>query len=353
MADTVRVRLDRIASSTANARVPREPLLGPSIVCREGYVIAVRILTDKRSYNVVEDTSGRMVPLRHGDLLAGTLGSRKALKGYAGVVPEELRPGDTVHVLNLGGVLGRCTSVHPDLGPPFEAEVLGAVLDFPRTGDRIGRPAHIRRGAIPPAESLDPGPPIVFVAGTSMNSGKTAAAVEIIRGLTRAGCRVAGVKLTGVALRRDALAMQDAGALLALTFTDAGAVSTDPDLVLPVAKGLLNHLGRHLRPDIVVAELGDGILGEYGVQAILADAELMGRCAALVLCAPDQVGAWGGVEILRRTYGIAPSIVAGPATDTEVGCRYVRDALGLPAHNARRAPERLAACLLEVVGAAR
>jgi hypothetical protein len=52
--------------------------------------------------------------------------------------------GDTINVLNLGGILGRCTSVNPDIGAPFSAEVLGAVLTFPELGDRIGRPAHIR-----------------------------------------------------------------------------------------------------------------------------------------------------------------------------------------------------------------
>ena len=31
------------------------------------------------------------------------------------------------------------------------------------------------------------------------------------------------------------------------------------------------------KPDVIVAELGDGILGEYGVQDILRDAELTRR----------------------------------------------------------------------------
>ena len=51
-------------------------------VAAEGYVLAVRILTDKSSYNTVEDLGGRMVSLRSGDILAGTLGVRRALRGY-------------------------------------------------------------------------------------------------------------------------------------------------------------------------------------------------------------------------------------------------------------------------------
>lgn len=339
-----RIRLDRIGSATRNAHLDREVVIGQEIVCREGYILAVRIRGNKPVYNQVEDVYGRLVPLRDGDVLAGVLGHRRALRGYAGEVPDSLATGDVIHVLNLGGVLGRCTSINPEVGPPFEAEVLGAVLAFPAGGDRLGRPAHIRAGAIPAADRLSLRAPVVFVAGTCMDAGKTVAGTAIVRGLTRAGLRVVGVKLTGVSLRRDVLSMGDAGAVEGLSFTDCGIVSTRAEEALPAAKGLLNHVDR-LEPDVVAAELGDGILGDYGVQFLLADRELMGKAAALVLCAPDPVAAWGGVEILDKRYGLRPTVVAGAVTDNEVGCRYVRDTLGIAALNARREPEALAACV--------
>ena len=339
---TSKLRLDRIASSTRNARLGSEVLIGPEVIAEEGRVLAVRIANDKAVYNQVEDPTGRLIRLRAGDVLAGVLGARRALRGYEGVVPDAIAAGDTIHVLNLGGVLGRCTAGNPDLGPPFEAEVLGSVLTFPRTGDRIGTPASIRDGAVPSAAELAPGPPVVAVAGTCMDAGKTVAAGEVIRGLARAGRRVAGVKLTGVSLRRDALSMIDNGAVEALTFTDAGIVSTDARAALPTAYGLLNELARGCRPDIVVAELGDGILGEYGVATLLGDDALTGRVAALVCCAPDQVAAWGAVEVLRTRFGLVPTVISGPATDNEVGCRFIRDQLGLPAANARRGDGQLA-----------
>ncbi|NOT10138.1 MAG: hypothetical protein HOP28_18245, partial [Gemmatimonadales bacterium] len=173
MVHTTRVRLDRIASSTRNARLATDVVVGHDIVAREGFILAVRILDDKSSYNTVEDLSGRMVSLRAGDVLAGTLGSRRALRGYAGDVPPHIAVGDEINVLNLGGILGRCTSSNPDIGPPFRAEVLGAVLAFPELGDRIGTPATIADGAIPPADILECTVPVVYVAGTCMNAGKT------------------------------------------------------------------------------------------------------------------------------------------------------------------------------------
>ncbi len=346
---TSKLRLDRIASSTRNARLGPDVLVGPEIVADEGFVLAVRVLTDKPVYNQVEDPSGRMIRLRSGDVVAGVLGSRRALRGYAGEVPEKLTQGDVVQILNLGGVLGKCTAINPDLGPPFDAEVLGAVLTFPKTGDRVGRPATIRDDAVPQAATLEPGAPLVAVAGTCMDSGKTVAASEVVRGLTRAGLRVAGVKLTGVSLRRDALSMLDAGAVEALTFNDAGVVSTDARAALATAYGLLNDLGRRCRPQVVVAELGDGILGDYGVAELLSDRALTRRFAALVCCAPDQVGSWGAARLLEERFELVPTVVSGPATDNEVGCRFIREHLKLPAANARRGDGELIRVVLEAV----
>ena len=338
MVVTTRVRLNRIASSTRNAALGNEVIVGDQIAAAEGYVLAVRLLTDKSTYNEVEDVSGRMVSLRAGDVLAGTLGTRRALRGYAGEVPQSIAVGDTIDVLNLGGILGRCTSINPDIGPPFQAEVLGAVLSFPELGDRVGRPAHIRDRAVPPADELACDIPIVFVVGTCMNSGKTVAATELVLGLVRGGLRVAALKLTGVSLMRDALSMRDAGAIEALTFNDAGAASTRAGMTVPVARGLLNRLAAPLgpRPDVIVAELGDGILGEYGVQDILRAPDLSALGAAWIMAAPDPVACWGAKELMAREYDLPITLITGPATDNAVGRDYITVGLGLPAHNARR-----------------
>jgi len=347
MVKTTRIRLDRISSSTRNAHLGPEVIVGDEIIAAEGYVLAVRILHDKGSYNTVEDVSGRMISLRGGDVLAGTLGHRRALRGYAGVVPTHIAVGDTIEVLNLGGILGKCTSTNPEIGPPFKAEVLGAILAFPELGDRIGRPAHIRDHAVPPADRLESQVPVVYVAGTCMNAGKTVAATELVRGLTRSGLRVAASKLTGVSLMRDALSMLDAGAVAALTFNDTGIATTRAGLTVPAAKGIFNRLAAS-KPDVIVAELGDGILGEYGVQDILRDPELTAVGAAYIMAAPDPVGCWGAVTLMRDLFGLPVTLITGPATDNEVGRDYVKAELQLPAHNALRDSEGL----VEVVRAA-
>ena len=176
----------------ATRALASEVTLGADIVAAEGYVLAVRILADKTTYNTVEDVHGRMVPLREGDVLAGTLGERRALRGYAGVVPERIAVGDTLEVLNLGGILGRSQRRSiPSWARRSRLRCSARSSTFPALGDRIGRPAHIREGAVPSSERLLTEAPVVYVAGTCMNSGKTVAATELVRGLSRSGLRVA------------------------------------------------------------------------------------------------------------------------------------------------------------------
>ncbi|MDE2291400.1 MAG: hypothetical protein KGL53_04895, partial [Elusimicrobia bacterium] len=282
----------------------------------------------------------------------GVLGTRRALRGYVGEVPESVKPGDLLDILNLGGVIGRCTSANPELGAPLKAEVLGAVLSFPFLGERTGVPASIRTKAVPMAETLAPCVPVVYVAGTCMNSGKTYACGEIIRYLSKRGLKVFGAKLTGVALRRDALHMLDRGADRCLTFNDAGMASTSEALSVPVAKGLFNALNED-EPDVLVVELGDGILGEYGVQAILEDAQLMAAASIHVLCAADPVAAWGAVELYRNRFKLTPGILSGPATDNAVGNCFIAEKLGVGAYNARTQAEELGAAVFAAVSAAK
>ena len=52
-------------------------------------------------------------------------------------------------------------------------------------------------------------------------------------------------------------------------------------------------------------------------------------------------GAWAADQLFRTRYRSGLAAVVGPATDTEVGRRYVQNTLGVAAVNARSEPERL------------
>ncbi len=335
-----RITLDKIASAAKNAPITHDAYITSEVVAEAGYVVAVKILTDKAVYNQLENVEGRMTRLKPGDVIAGVLGHRRALRGYVGDVPDQVKPGDTLNVLNLGGVIGRCSSYAPDVGKPFDVELLGAVLHFPILGERIGKPVAIADHGITSNGPSKHSAPIVAVVGTCMDSGKTVATCEIIHGLSRKGRAVAAGKLTGVALQRDVLGMLDHGAAEAVSFIDAGVVTTDAATAPDAARRIIGQLNRS-RPDVIILELGDGLLGEYGVQAILSAPDLLEQIRSVVLCATDPVGAWGGTRLLSEDYGLVPDVITGPATDNEVGGSFVETSLGIPTANALTSPERL------------
>jgi hypothetical protein len=173
-----------------------------------------------------------------------------------------------------------------------------------------------------------------------MDSGKTAAACAIVSRLRHLGMHVAACKATGVSLRRDVLAMEDAGATDTMIFSDFGIVTTTADNGRQLTRALLTGLAEKA-PDVIVLELGDGLLGAYGVGAILSDVDIRAALTAVVLCANDPVSAWGGVELLRKEFHIEPAVVTGPATDNEVGVQQIDERTGLPAINALVNPVKL------------
>ena len=175
--------------------------------------------------------------------------------------------------------------------------------------------------------------PVVAIAGTCMNSGKTAAACAIVSRFRHNGLTVDAFKSTGVALRRDILAMEDAGARNTGIFTDLGIVATTSTNAPALTRNLLNRLGQK-RPDAIVFELGDGLLGAYGVEAILRDAQIRRVITAMVLCANDPVGAWGGAKLLREEFEIEPTVISGPATDNQVGIDIIKERSAVAAINA-------------------
>ena len=166
-----------------------------------------------------------------------------------------------------------------------------------------------------------------------MDSGKTAAACAIVGRLRHLGLNVSACKATGVSLRRDILAMEDAGAAESMIFSDLGIVTTTAENGPALTRALLTSLAEK-RPDVIVLELGDGLLGAYGVEAILSDKSIRAALTILILCANDPVSAWGGAKILREQFQLEPAVVSGPATDNSVGIDQIFDRLSLPAINA-------------------
>jgi hypothetical protein len=323
--------VDKIASSTAHCDIESPITLSPYVVAQHGYLVVVRALAEKDQYDEVECSDGVFRHIREGDVLVGTLGGRQALKGYSGRVPRHIRPGDTLNVLNLGGLIGECTAAHPELGPALPVEVLGAVMV---QRDDQWLHARIQEDALEMMHRLEASVPLVAVSGTAMDTGKTEAACRVVEGLAERGLRVGAAKLTGASLMRDVRRMREHGATAVSTFTDAGIACTVEDAITPIAKGVIHHLNATDALDVIVAEMGDGFVGYYGVDDLMTDMELQSFIEAHVVAATDLAGAWAAEQTFRERYHTNITAITGPVTDNDVGRRYIKQRLGVTALNA-------------------
>jgi hypothetical protein len=343
--------VDKVASVTQACGLGHELRIATeNLPSEEGIVVVVEILSSKANYNTLELTSGRMAKVNKGDIVVGALGHRKALFGFSGHVPPTLKAGDVIQMLNIGGVLGICDSANPDKGKPFDCKVLGVVLTFPYLGERIGVPARAGYRKLDLNAPLEThGVPVVALAGTCMEAGKTAAACQMVSRMRHRGLTVDVFKATGVSLRRDILAMEDAGARNSMIFTDLGIITTTRAVGPALTRTMITDISAK-KPDVIVFELGDGILGTYGVDSILECDDIRKALTGVVLSANDPVAAWGGVKLLRERFGIEPCAVTGPATDNAVGVEIIRDQMKVPAHNALSDGAALGDCVISAIG---
>jgi hypothetical protein len=330
-----RITPDKIGSATSRLKITGTLIVDPrrreTVV---GDVVAVRALSESLSYGNLELPNGRLAKINRGDVIVGVLGNRRALKGFVGNVPRSVGDGDRLHLLNMGGVIGNCSGHHSSLSDAIEVEVIGSVCADDST------PLNLSSNALRPSNFLRASVPIVFVAGACMNSGKTVAATEIVKQATRAGLKVAAAKLSGIACLRDTLNMEDHGAIATASFLDCGLPSTvDCGNLAPVAKAVINHLNT-FEPDIIVAELGDGIIGGYSVDSVLRDEQIRSAISSFVFCAADYVGIVGGKQVLGEM-GLAIDVAAGSVTDSQMGEDFIQDTFGIKAGNAQRNGQRL------------
>ena len=326
-----KIHLDKIGSVLKNLDLKPDVSLTDELSCDMGTVLAAEVLEDKSIYNQLELVSGRMSNLKKGDIIAVALGGRMALKGFTGRLPRRCETGDVIHLLNFGGVAGICTSANvQEVGEPLRIRVLGGIAN------KKGKIMNIKDASLfKPLDVMKNDTPLIIVTGTSMDSGKTTAATEIVKTLTRMGMKLAGTKLTGVGAHRDVYKMLDNGVSQAVSFTDCGISSTahiDAQEIVSMSKGALEHLSQD-KPDAIIIEFGDGLMGKYGVDAILSDPQIQKNVYLHIGCASDPVGAVGLARECERI-GLPLDVISGPVTDNEVGKQIISEHVGCLTYNA-------------------
>ncbi|MBK5109868.1 MAG: hypothetical protein JJE10_00715 [Thermoleophilia bacterium] len=284
-----------------------------------GDYVVVEMLGDGPDSYSVETADGSAEELCPGDRLIGALGTRAATLELVGdwrEVGEDLR----MQTLTSAGVLGVCTSAAWHSAQMANVRYLGHAV-------RGGRVCSMK-GFVTPTDPCELEAPVILIIGSSMDAGKTIAAVAMIRELVEMGKRVAGAKVTGVGRLRDTLAMQEAGAYVIADFVDVGLPSTvvPPEEYEQALRLLISKLAA-TGPDILVVEAGASPLEPY--RGDVAMRVLAENVAITVLCASDPYAVMGVID----AFEMKPDLVSGRSTATEAGVRLIDRLVGIPALN--------------------
>src|SRR5262245_41831973 len=89
-----RLSLHKVGSSTCGRVPDREIEVCEGGDVRPGDIVVVEALEEKKVYDQLELISGRLAHISKDDVIAGTIGSRRALKGFVGDAPKQARAGD-------------------------------------------------------------------------------------------------------------------------------------------------------------------------------------------------------------------------------------------------------------------
>lgn len=322
----MKVRLDKIPSIVKNISLSCQVEVVERIKAEEGSVLVVEALEHEGRNNVLDFASGRLGRLVKGNLIPAVLGKRRALREYSGNIPRVVKSGNKLSLLCESGLIGEIKGLNKSWGVPMKVKVIGSLLEK-------GKHANIKNYSIEWTRVLKKSAPIVAVAGTCMDSGKTTMICKMAQHFKARGIKVGGAKLTGVAFTQDLFKMKDAGIDPVVDFVDAGLPSTcgKPEEAVGAALGIINRVNKDL-PDIIFAEFGDGIIGEYNVATLLKNKQLKKYIEFMIVAANDFVATWGA-KLLMEHLDLPIDIITGPVVNNASGIEFVEDDLTLAAES--------------------
>ncbi len=305
------INTKKIGSVLKNINNIDELSIFDEIDCKQGQLIAVKVISVNPNYNKLELVSGRITELTEGDIIVGALGNRIASSGMTGSVPNELNKHEKIHILNLGGVIGICKDFNILLGPATECEVLGSIIDIHSKQLNLQHFSKINDSQISPKV------PSIAVIGTGIDSGKTTVTSFIIKTLSKYFKKINACKLAGTASQKDLYSYEDNGAYKTSDFVDYGLPSTcmnEKSLIEKCSTSIINHISDEA--DIILMELGDGYHGDYGTKEIIQNKEITNSIEVIIICAYDISGAVNIIENLKiNKLEDKLLIISGPVTN--------------------------------------
>ncbi|MBR0607492.1 hypothetical protein QRD88_03080 [Bacillus safensis] len=264
---------------------------------KEGDLVLVEVLSNSGAYSEIENLDGRSMKLYIGQKFIAVLGNRESSKNLVGGIPAEginITDNTILHLLTNGGIVGYCKSSPYYMGEPLSLKCVGLLKREDKvlnTADNVGDWC----------EELGETTPILLIAGTATDAGKTTLTSNIISILSnKYNLELAGTKLAGTGCLEDVLQHKDAGAKWVMDFPDVGLPSTytSPERYKKGIRTLLNRLNKK-EPDLIVAELGGDIIWA-NIPTLLTMPDVMKNVIGIVLVPLDILGVIGSFSLFEK-----------------------------------------------------
>lgn len=272
------------------------------------------------SHSKLELPTGRRAQMSVGDLIIVAYGNRYAPDQFEAIIGSEMV---ACELVAAGGIASHKVCKHARMTEPTRITPMGLV------GDARGRPINLMDYAIEPAPQQRE-IPVVLIAGTSMNAGKTYTSASLVKGLSQSGVRAAGIKATGTGSGGDLWLMSDMGAECVLDFTDAGLASTylaEPEIIENAVISLIRHASA-MNCDVAVVEIADGLHHEETAQ-VLQSRVIRESTQGLIFAANDALGAQAGLAQLRA-WGHDVMALSGQLTRSPLAMREAERFASVP-----------------------
>lgn len=269
----------------------------------------------------LELPSGRRATLFVGDEIVVSYGNRYAPDQFLAEVPLSL---EECQLVAAGGIASNVITKHQKVQNATRITSIGLIAD------REKKIICLDRYTLPILPKTSTPSLVIAVTGSSMNGGKTTTAMNLIKGLTNAGLKVAAAKVTGTGSGLDAWKMLDAGAYPVIDFTDFGFVSTyklsekELDFILT---SQINFLSSH-NVDAIVIEVADG-LAQKETATIVKSNNFLKHVDAIFFAAAEAMSAFSGIQWLEEK-NLPIIAVTGALTASPLSTEEARDLCTVP-----------------------
>lgn len=324
-----KIKLDKIPSVFKNVNLAEEVFIDNKITAEEGAFVVAEACENLGKMDSFEFVGGRLGRLIKGDIFAGVLGYRKAPVEFSGIVPKKVKAGDELSLLCESGLVGEISGVYEAWGKPMKVKILGSIID------EKGKQMNLTDYVLPKIKPVVKKIPIICLLATRMDSGKTTMACKIAHAFKKMGKKIAAIKPTGVSFMQDPYKLMDHGVDPVLDFTDMGLPSTcgpDAKNIIKATQSLIDH-AKLIQPDLILMELGEGILSEYHVMDILQTKSIKDQLSFVILAANDFIGIYGAQDILKKRCQITIDLVTGPIANSYLGVELIKKYFKLEAES--------------------